>query len=37
MKATKTCFQKYLELDPTGEKASDIKMMLDDPSLKRIK
>jgi tetratricopeptide (TPR) repeat protein len=37
MKATKTCFLKYLELDPTGEKAADIKAMLEDPSLKKIK
>jgi len=37
LKATKTCFQKYLELDPTGDKAADIKAMLEDPSLKKIK
>jgi len=37
LKATKTCLLKYLELEPAGDKASDVKAMLDDPSLKRIK
>jgi TolA-binding protein len=37
LKATKTCFLKYLELEPNGDKAGDVKLMLDDPSLKKIK
>jgi len=32
--ATKRCFLKYLELEPAGEKAGEIKELLKDPSLK---
>ncbi|MBI4913532.1 MAG: carboxypeptidase regulatory-like domain-containing protein [Acidobacteria bacterium] len=37
LKATKDAFQKYLELAPTGKKAAEVKEMLNDPSLKKIK
>jgi len=37
MKAAKTSFLKCLELEPNGEKASDVKAMLEDPALKKIK
>ena len=37
LKATKASFLKYLELAPNGDKANDIKAMLDDPSLKHLK
>lgn len=37
LKATKQNLMKYLELAPTGKKAGDVKAMLDDPSLKKIK
>jgi len=37
LKATKQNLMKYLEVAPTGKKASEVKAMLDDPSLKKIK
>lgn len=37
LKGTKQHFLKYLELAPKGEKAAEIKEMLNDPSLKSIK
>jgi tetratricopeptide (TPR) repeat protein len=37
LKGTKTNFQKYLELAPTGKHASEVKAMLTDPSLKNVK
>lgn len=37
LKATKENLTKYLELAPNGDKAGEVKEMLADPSLKRIK
>ncbi len=37
LKGTKTNFQKYLELAPTGKHAAEVKAMLADPSLKNVK
>jgi TolA-binding protein len=37
LKGTKEAFLKYLEIAPTGKKAAEVKEMLNDPSLKRIK
>jgi tetratricopeptide (TPR) repeat protein len=37
LKACKEGLLKYLELDPTGKKAAEVKEMLNDPSLKKIK
>lgn len=37
LKATKANFQKYLELEPNGPKAAEVKELLKDPSLKNIK
>jgi len=37
LKATKESFLKYLEIAPTGKKAGEVKEMLNDPSLKRLK
>jgi ethanolamine utilization microcompartment shell protein EutL len=37
LKGTKDAFLKYLEIAPTGKKAAEVKEMLNDPSLKRIK
>jgi len=37
LKATKVHLQKYIEVAPKGKHAEEVKAMLDDPSLKRIK
>ena len=37
LKGTKEAFLKYLEIAPTGKKAGEVKEMLNDPSLKKIK
>jgi tetratricopeptide (TPR) repeat protein len=37
LKGTKTNLQKYLELDPAGKHAAEVKAMLADPSLKNVK
>lgn len=37
LKACKTALMKYLEVDPKGKKAGEVKEMLADPSLKNIK
>ena len=37
LKACKESLLKYLELDPKGKKAAEVKEMLNDPSLKKIK
>ena len=37
LKGTKEAFLKYLEIAPNGKKAGEVKEMLNDPSLKRIK
>ena len=37
LRATKESFLKYLELAPAGKKAGEVKEMLADPSLKKIK
>jgi Carboxypeptidase regulatory-like domain len=37
LKGTKEAFLKYLEIAPSGKKAAEVKEMLNDPSLKRIK
>lgn len=37
LKACKESLQKYLELEPNGKKAAEVKEMLADPSLKKIK
>jgi TolA-binding protein len=37
LKGTKEAFLKYLEIAPNGKKAGEVKEMLNDPSLKKIK
>lgn len=37
LKACKESLLKYLELDPSGKKAAEVKEMLNDPSLKKLK
>lgn len=37
LKGTKEAFLKYLEIAPNGKKADEVKEMLNDPSLKKIK
>ena len=37
LKACKESLVKYLELDPKGRKAAEVKEMLNDPSLKKLK